>query len=233
MPVIDRTATVAQIALDHPPCALVFRNHRIDFCCRGGLTVEEACAGKAVDAEAVFVELDHAVQERVAPAEDPRDLATPRLIAHIVEQHHAYLRKALPFAEQLGRKVARVHGEHDTRLPALADLVTELRELLEPHLDQEERELFPALTASTPDPKRVSRELRAMHDDHLHVGEMLTCMRTLAGDYAPPDWACGSYRALMSELAAIELDTLRHVHLENHVLMPRFSSGGNAVKSDA
>lgn len=39
---------------------------------------------------------------------------------------------------------------------------------------------------------------------------------------ATPGWACGSYRALMNELRAIELDTMDHVHVENHVLMPRF-----------
>ena len=37
-----------------------------------------------------------------------------------------------------------------------------------------------------------------------------------------PEWGCSSYRVLMSELEALEGDVLRHVHLENHVLMPRF-----------
>jgi regulator of cell morphogenesis and NO signaling len=40
----------------------------------------------------------------------------------------------------------------------------------------------------------------------------------------PPEWACTSYRTLLSELAALEGDVLRHVHLENHVLMPRFAA---------
>ncbi len=63
-----------------------------------------------------------------------------------------------------------------------------------------------------------------MHDDHLQLGEMLTCMRTLADDYVTPEWACASYRALMNELRSIEVDTLRHVQIENHVLMPRFAT---------
>jgi regulator of cell morphogenesis and NO signaling len=229
MPVIDPTATVAQITLEHPACALVFRDHRIDFCCRGALTVQDACAGKGIDAGPVFAELERAVQERGAPAEDPRDLATAQLIEHIVTRHHRYLRKTLPFVEQLARKVARVHGEHDAKLPALADLVAELRATLEPHLDDEERSLFTALTALPPDDERIARELGAMHDDHLRVGEMLTCMRTLADDYSSPDWACGSYRTLMRELEALELDTLRHVHVENHVLMARFAPKGSAA----
>ncbi len=224
MPHVDRTSTVAQIALDHPECVHVFRAHRIDFCCRGGLTLEEACAGRGLDARNVLAELEAAVRERIDTGQDPRGLPTPQLVEHIVTRHHAYLRKALPFVEQLARKVARVHGEHNPKLLELASLVSDLRETLEPHLDDEERSLFPALTSANPDPVRLAEELRTMHDDHLRVGEMLTCMRTLADDYVAPDWACGSYRALMSELRSIELDTLRHVHIENHVLMPRFAT---------
>jgi regulator of cell morphogenesis and NO signaling len=229
MSIVDRAATVAQIALDHPPCVHVFHAHRIDFCCRGGLTVHEACAGKGLDAEAMFSELDAAALERTAPAEDPRGLPTARLVEHVVARHHAYLRKALPFVEQLGRKVARVHGEHNPKLTELAKLVSELRERLEPHLDEEEAVLFPALTSAVPDSKRIEQELRSMHDDHLRVGEMLMCMRTLADDYAVPDWACGSYQALMNELGTIELDTMRHVQIENHVLMPRFTTTGGPL----
>ena len=229
MPIVDRSASVAQIALYHSPCVQVFYAHRIDFCCRGGLTVEEACAGKGLDAQSVFSELDAAVLARAASAEDPRDMPTPRLVEHIVARHHAYLRKTLPFVEQLARKVARVHGEHKPKLRELATLVSELWQTLEPHLDEEEEALFPALVSAEPDARRIALELRAMHDDHLRVGESLTCIRTLADDYVPPDWACGSYRALMSELRSIELDTLRHVHIENHVLMPRFAATGGRL----
>ena len=229
MVIVNRTATVAQIALDHPACVHVFLARRIDFCCRGGLTVWQACAGKGLDAEAMFSALDAAALEGMAPEEDPRKLSTARLIEHIVARHHAYLRKSLPFVEQLARKVARVHEEHNPKLPELARLVSELSETLEPHLDEEESALFPALTSAVLDSNRIAQELRSMHDDHLRVGEMLTCMRTLADDYAVPEWACGSYRALMNELRAIELDTMRHVQIENHVLMPRFAAAGGPL----
>ena len=72
-----------------------------------------------------------------------------------------------------------------------------------------------------------------MQQEHLHVGNLLARMRIYADDFSAPDWACGSYRTLMRELAALEMDTLRHVHLETHVLMPRFeraaASSGDAV----
>ena len=229
MSLIDRNATVARIVLDHPSCALVFRDHHIDFCCRGALTMKEACAGKALDAETLLAELERAAQQSVAPAEDPRELSTSRLIEHIVGRHHAYLRKELPYVDVLARKVARVHGERDIKLRVLADFVADLRAALEPHLDDEERSLFPALVAPVPDARRIARELGTMHDDHLRVGEMITSIRALASDYRCPEWACGSYRALMRELQGLELDTLRHVHLENHVLMRRFSARGRPI----
>jgi regulator of cell morphogenesis and NO signaling len=55
---------------------------------------------------------------------------------------------------------------------------------------------------------------------------MLARMRELADGFRTPEWGCNSYRVLMAELEALEGDILRHVHLENHVLMPRFAPAG-------
>ena len=38
-----------------------------------------------------------------------------------------------------------------------------------------------------------------------------------------PDSACTSYRTLFAELVDLEADILRHVHVENHVLLQRFA----------
>lgn len=225
MPVLEPSATVAQIVLDHPECARIFREHRIDFCCRGQMTVAEACAGSGQDAAALIGELERAIGARSRTDVDPRGLATPELVRLIVDRHHEYLRKALPFVEQLARKVARVHGRHDARLAPLADVVTELGETLLEHIDDEEASLFPALIAGAPDRARIEGELRAMNDEHLRVGDLLSRIRTLAGDFAlAPEWACASYRTLMRELEEIEGDTFTHVHHEAHVLVPRFAS---------
>jgi regulator of cell morphogenesis and NO signaling len=62
-----------------------------------------------------------------------------------------------------------------------------------------------------------------MREDHLAVGELLHRMRALAGDYQPPERACRTWRLALAELEDLEADVLRHVHLENHVLAPRFA----------
>ena len=225
MNVIDASTPVAQIVAAHPACATLFRENKIDFCCHGADTLAAACAARGIDVEGLLARLRAAATSDAAPAPPiASDASTPELIAYVVSRHHAYLRRTLPALEPLVAKVARVHGPHQ---PALRDLLEELRELraeLEPHLDDEETELFPMLVSRAPDRARITRRLADAREEHGRVGRSLARIRALTDDFRVPDWACGSYRMMMTELAALEEDTLRHVHLENHVLMPRFET---------
>jgi regulator of cell morphogenesis and NO signaling len=221
----DPTQSVAGLVLEHSECASVLKRHRIDFCCRGEISIEAVCAEKGIDASALLAELSAAIDERKGGASraDPREMTTPALIAHIITKHHEYLRKALPFVQTLSAKVARVHGEHNPRLPELDAVVRALSDALLPHLDDEEQVMFPAMMANEPDRALLARELDDMHQEHLAVGTLLETMRNATQDYLLPDWACNSYRTLFSELSQLEGDVLTHVHLENHVLRPRFA----------
>lgn len=222
---LDRNESVAQIVLDHSECAAIFQKHRIDFCCKGNLSLAEACEGRGVDPALVLADLEHAVASRQGHAEpDLRELSTPALVGHIVARHHEYLRRVLPFLGPLTAKVARVHGDHNPKLREIDAAFRELCEALVPHLDQEEQVLFPALTSRTGDRSVIAAELSTMHSEHLAVGAILQRLRAAADDFRTPDWACNSYRTSFAELEALEADILRHVHLENHVLMPRFAA---------
>ncbi|HEY6004627.1 MAG TPA: hemerythrin domain-containing protein [Anaeromyxobacter sp.] len=144
---------------------------------------------------------------------------TPRLIAHIVQQHHAYARRALPYIVPLLARVAGFHGKRNEKLDALCDVGNALAETLEAHLDEEELEIFPALLGA---PRRTGAALapRACH----HPGEvarLLVRVRALADDYSAPEWASLAYRVLMEELEALEEDVTEYMHLEEFVLMPR------------
>lgn len=216
--------TVADLVLEHSECAEVFQRHRIDFCCRGELSLEAAAAAAGVEVDPLRAELERAIAERrgAKPA-DPRALSTPALIAYIISKHHEYLRQTLPFVRGLAAKVGRVHGGHNPRLPGLATDVETLAQTLITHLDEEEQVLFPALCARDLDQARVARSLAGMMDEHLEVGALLARIRAASEDYALPEWACNSYRTLFAELRQLESDVFTHVHLENHVLRPRYS----------
>ncbi len=228
---VDRTATVARIVLDHPETAEVFQRNRIDFCCRGNVSVPEACRGIGKEPAALFAELERAVGERSgAPVEeDLRTFSTPALVARIVDRHHGYLRRAVPRIEPLLAKVATVHGEHNPKLAGLRSGFAELVAMLWPHLDFEEEVLFPELVSPGGPRDGARAHLDAMNAEHLAVGTKLAEIRALADDFTTPGWGCTSYRTLLAELRDLEADILRHVHLENHVLMPRFTGKAAAV----
>jgi len=227
MNAMTQQTPVAQIVLDHSETAGVFQRHRIDFCCKGQLPLEEACRQRGADPKVVLTELEQAVTERREPVGvNPRDIPTEALIEHIVQRHHRYLRDALPFLVPLAKKVARVHGAYHPNLLDVRDYVEELSDALLPHLDQEEQVLFPALLGDGKGmEERVATELATMHADHLEVSRLLEQLPYSAHDFALPEDACTSFTTLYRELNAMEMDIFRHVHLENHVLMPRFSRG--------
>jgi regulator of cell morphogenesis and NO signaling len=153
---------------------------------------------------------------------DPRALSTADLTTHIVARHHAYLREALPALRALAAHVAQLHGSHQPALRDLANTVDELAAMFLPHLLIEERIVFPALLDDATDRAVIARELDGMSDEHLTLARLFDRMRVDSSEYWVPDWACGSYRRLFTELQAVEADTWMHVHLENRVLKPRF-----------
>jgi len=222
---LDRTQTVADLVLDHSECAAVFRRHRINFCCAGDRSVEQAAEAKGLDLDALLEDLSQAIAgRRGEQGENPRELSTAQLITHILSSHHKYLREALPLVDALAAKVSRVHGEYNPKLRSLASAVEELAATLVPHLDEEEQLLFPALTTEQIERALVADRLRIMEQEHRALADLLERVRAASDDFTMPDWACTSYRTLFSELAQLEADVHTLVHIESHVLKPRFAA---------
>ncbi len=226
---IDPNTAIAELVLDHPECAAVLQRHRLDYCCRGETPLRAACQQRGLDVATVVEALETEIHDRRPDEVDARALSVGALVEHILSRYHAPLRKVLPFVRSLGAKVARVHGEHNPRLVELDRLVTELATALEEHIDDEEKTLFPAVTGRAVDAQAILRFSDTTRDEHEAVGRLLTRMRAAAEDYAVPDWGCNSYRVLYRELEGLETEVLRHVHLENHVLLPRFANGAGCA----
>jgi regulator of cell morphogenesis and NO signaling len=221
--------TVGQIAAEFPASVRVFEKHGIDFCCGGKIAVTEACGRKGLDPAILLAEIDEAIQ---TPAEDATDWLTaslPDLIDHILDTHHAYMKVQLPRVEALLAKVLQAHGErHGDLLRAVSAIYRPMKAELDGHLAKEEMILFPlvrALDGGAPSGAfhcgSVQNPIRVMWMEHDSAGEALVQLRGLTGDYTPPKDACNTFRALYFELAEMERDLHRHIHLENNILFPR------------
>jgi regulator of cell morphogenesis and NO signaling len=218
----DPDVTLGDLVAANPNAARVLDRLGLDYCCHGDRTLGEACTAAGVDAAAVADEL------AATPAGGDTSwtaLDAPALADHLVATHHRYLREELPALEALAVKVAGVHGERHPELAEVRRLVVVLRADLEPHLDKEERILFPAIRALTAGRRDfpfgdIGNPIRVMAVEHDDAGELLARLRHVSGGYVVPDDGCASYRSLYERLEALELDTHLHIHKENHALFP-------------
>lgn len=233
--VADVQRTVGEIVARDFRASEVFERHGIDFCCGGDRTLQAACEAAGVDVETVLAEL-----RELGQSPPSAEVVTERynqweldfLADYIVNQHHAYVKQALPRIEKLAHKVAGVHGADHPETRSIAELWPGLHGEMAKHTQKEELLLFPyvkKLAQAEREGKRVSppkfgsaraliEEMEAEHDD---TGAQLARIKELSDGFAPPPDACQSYRALYQNLKAFDADTKVHIHLENNILFPK------------
>ncbi|MCL4292581.1 MAG: DUF542 domain-containing protein [Acidimicrobiia bacterium] len=223
--------TVGDLVAGDPRRAKVFDRFGIDFCCHGGESFRSACDAAGADPDALMAELDSVEASGGAAPRDVASMPLGTLAHHVLDTHHELLHRELPQIHALALKVRDVHRERHPELVRVAELVEALRADLEPHLDKEERRLFPAVdqivraerTGGDPGPLPVEsvvgllEELRAEHEG---AGRLLDELRAAARGFALPADACASYALLYEGLATVDADTRVHVHTENDLLFP-------------
>lgn len=211
--------TVGELAAQSLAATRVFEDHGIDFCCGGGKPIGEACREKSLDPQAVLGEIEAAMRSAEPGAEDWNTAPLDRLIQHILERHHTYLRAEFPRLASWVAAVRRAHGARDGAMLAELDAeFTALREELETHMRKEEMVLFPAIQRSE---GWIGQPIAVMEHEHDIAGRGLAELRRITGGYRPPEHACTTYRALYAGLEALEKDLHTHIHLENNILFPR------------
>lgn len=214
--------TIGDIVAKDYRTAGVFRNHGIDFCCGGGVSLESACRKKGIDPERLVGELD-AVQTDPKRTESYDRWRADALIDHIVDTHHAYVRGKLDELSFYAEKVARVHGERHPENLVIRDAFVALAEEMRSHMEDEETVVFPLIRdiASTRDAQareRLATHLDELTGEHEAAGALMATIREASHGFTPPEDACATYRILYRNLADFEADLHKHVHLENNVL---------------
>ncbi|MDP9463974.1 MAG: iron-sulfur cluster repair di-iron protein [Actinomycetota bacterium] len=225
MATIDPIMTLGALVNDYPEMAREFERRGLDYCCGGGRTLADACAGKGLDPAVVAMELGVAATE--GHASDWSTMGAAELVDHLEATHHRYLWDEMPRLSALVAKVVSVHGERHLELHAVAACYAELRADLEPHLLKEERVLFPMireLAAADAAPSfhcgTLQNPISMMLREHDAVGELLVELRRLTSGYQSPADGCASYLACFAALAELEADTHLHIHKENNLLFP-------------
>ena len=231
---ITSDTRVADIATHVPAALEVFERYQIDFSCGGDVPLGKAAEATGRSVGDLIAEIERAAE--ALRAEDKLHenwvhSRPDRLIAHIIDAHHDYLRTQLPVVgEELARTLLADGDFHD-ELFELGRVFARLQAELVEHLRSEETDLFPALStlsAGTDEQGPIepsAREemlagMRTAETAHDRVGDLLKRMRTEVDGYAVPPDVCPTYGPLFQHLIELEADIHRHIHLENNVLFP-------------
>ena len=223
--------TVREIALEQPSSIRVFEKYGIDYCCGGRKPLSEACTAGNVEIDAVLAALDLAAQSLAPVSTDWARESLEVLSAHIIDTHHAYVKRELPRLAVLAQKVVNRHGATQAELPAIQSKLVQLDEELTQHLAKEESILFPyvvllerASVNGSPKPRgcfdSVANPIAMMTQEHDAAGALLAEIRRLSNSFTTPPEACPTYHAFYDGLSDFEKDLHQHIHLENNILFP-------------
>lgn len=224
--------TVREIALENPSSIRVFEAFGIDYCCGGRKPLAEACAAGNLAVDEVIAALETAAQTPSAIGTDWSQASLEELSGHIVQTHHAYVKRELPRLAVLAQKVVNRHGATTAELPVIQAALAKLDEELTQHLAKEEAVLFPYIVllerarangAAKPHGcfGTVANPIAMMTQEHDAAGALLAEIRLLSHGFTTPDDACPTYHAFFDGLQDFERDLHQHIHLENNILFPR------------
>jgi regulator of cell morphogenesis and NO signaling len=222
----DHATTLGDLVIGRPEAATLFERLSLDYCCGGRRTLADACGERGLDPATVSALLDAMRDERTSPAAPHHDVAgssITELCDHLVACHHEPLRDDLGRIGDLLATVVRVHGADHAEAEQMRDVFAAMRDDLQTHMRSEEDALFPACRTLDADPGAMVDEqlLELLEDDHQATGAALGDLRRLGRDYDTGQAWCGTHRALLQALSALERDMHQHVHEENSILFPR------------
>ncbi len=229
---ISPERTIGSIVADDYRAAAVLTAHGIDFCCKGGRTVEEVCRTKGLDPTALSREIEESLARDTREGEDLVQWSMGRLVDHIEAVHHRYVEARIPVLKQFLEKLCQVHGDRHPELFQIAAEFDGCASAMAVHMKKEELVLFPfikqlekAATEGTAAPHphfgTVNNPVSMMMEDHDAEGERFRRIDRLSYGYVNPPDGCTTYSTAMAMLKEFEADLHRHVHLENNILFPR------------
>ncbi|MBO4234318.1 iron-sulfur cluster repair di-iron protein [Riemerella anatipestifer] len=226
-----QTKLIGEIVADDFRTAAVFKKHKIDFCCKGGRTIAEACESKNIDPQKIYDDLEQIPSAEVSEI-DFKSFPLDLLADYVEKTHHRYVEEKIPILQAFLEKLCKVHGQRHPELLEIKTLFNESAQDLSAHLKKEELILFPFIRAMVNTKisgqpfvaapfGTVENPISMMKHEHDTEGERFRKIAALTSDYTPPADACNTYKVTYAMLEEFENDLHRHIHIENNILFPK------------
>jgi regulator of cell morphogenesis and NO signaling len=227
----NKSQLVGDIVSMHLEAASVFKKHKIDFCCGGKKTLEEAVKETGNNLEEIIYELETENKTATKKINDIDFYKSKMsdLIEYIERKHHVYLRNTLPMISDYSNAILNAHGTSHMELFELHKSFNILKSELERHLVKEEKILFPLIIEFEIDERKdllqeILKNINNLENEHEGAGDILKEMRKITNDYKVPDDGCVTYSLTFEKLKEMEYDLFDHIHLENNIIFRRFEN---------
>jgi len=222
---------IGQFVAEDYRTAAVFSKYKIDFCCNGNKTIEDACLKKGIDSNVLMEELNAVINTNTNETIDYKSWPIDLLAEYIEKKHHRYVEEKIPVLRQFLDKLCRVHGERHPELLKINELFTASAGELATHMKKEELILFPFIkkmvkakleniAVLSPQFGTVENPIAMMMEEHDNEGQRFRDIAELTDNYNPPADACNTYKVTFAMLEEFEKDLHLHIHLENNILFP-------------
>ena len=211
--------------------AAIFKKYGIDFCCKGGRTIQEACSPKSLDKDQIYSDIEN-LPKTDGNSIDFNSWPLDLLADYVEKTHHRYVEEKTPVLQQFLDKLCKVHGGAHPELFEIRDLFFASAQDLAAHMKKEELILFPFVKNMVK--AKISNEaiqqhhfgtvenpVNMMKHEHTVEGERLRKIADLTNEYTPPADACNTYKVTFAMLQDFENDLHKHIHLENNILFPK------------
>ncbi|SHJ14839.1 regulator of cell morphogenesis and NO signaling [Arenibacter nanhaiticus] len=226
------TKNIGEIVAENYRTAQIFKNHKIDFCCKGNRSIQEVAESNKLDANILLQEIGRVTQKSTDDSIDFKEWPLDLLADYIEKKHHRYVEAQIPVLKQYLSKLCRVHGERHPELLKITEHFNKCAGELTMHMKKEELIIFPAIsnllkaqkarTKLTPDKfGTIDTPIQIMMEEHENEGGRFRLIDSLSNHYTPPADSCNTYRVVFSLLQEFEEDLHRHIHLENNILFPK------------
>ena len=225
--------TLGEMVVKDYRMAKVFEAFRIDYCCKGHLTLEEVCESKKIDAVAVMEGLDKIMDTQNEDITGLNFWPLNFLADYIEKKHHRFVEERIPLLLLYLNKLCQVHGDVHRELLEITSLFGQAARELTAHIKKEESILFPyirkmlkkfregSFVVNAPYFRSISNPIKMMMQEHENEGGRFAKIAALTGNYTPPEHACDTYKVTYALLDEFERDLHRHIHLENNILFPK------------
>lgn len=223
---------VKDIVTENFRAASLFESFSIDYCCNGNQLLKEALEKNKISSNKFAVELNKVNQSTETETPRYNDWDLIFLTQYIINNHHSYVKNAIPRITELLQKVQTAHGSKYSYIADVQNVFNQVAEEMISHMMKEERILFPLIKYLTETqifnekPKTggfgtIKNPIRQMEAEHVSAGGAMESIRTLTNNYTLPKDACTTFQVTYKELDEFEKDLHKHVHLENNILFPR------------